>query len=240
MPGVGGARLTTAGRIRDESSVHALKIKEVDTRIESEIAGVRTSIQSAKFNVLQVRPQRQRAVPLTAVPCGRGYRCRCAPAGLPAYVPLRRGVARTSPAVCVARVDVFVQRVVKAERSSRTSGKRSPPRVPWLSRVCCRFPWPSARGPRSCAASSLAATPTVLATSGCCARRHRLRHVIVLSRRGSHGAPPRNLALLAHHGYADHVAQPVPHQWAGPHDAGADADAHVHPVVRRAGRRRRA
>ncbi|WFD02830.1 Protein fmp32, mitochondrial [Malassezia obtusa] len=41
------------GRIRDESSVHALKIKEVDTRIESEIAGVRTSIQSAKFNVLQ-------------------------------------------------------------------------------------------------------------------------------------------------------------------------------------------
>ncbi len=43
------------GRIRDESSVHALKIKEVDTRIESEIAGLRTSIQSAKFNVLQVR-----------------------------------------------------------------------------------------------------------------------------------------------------------------------------------------
>lgn len=42
------------GRIRDESSVHALKIKEIDTRIESEIAGVRTSIQSAKFNVLQV------------------------------------------------------------------------------------------------------------------------------------------------------------------------------------------
>ncbi|WFD42625.1 pyridoxal 5'-phosphate synthase [Malassezia psittaci] len=41
------------GRIRDESSVHALKIKEIDTRIESEIAGVRTSIQSAKFNVLQ-------------------------------------------------------------------------------------------------------------------------------------------------------------------------------------------
>ncbi len=42
------------GRIRDESAVHALKIKEVDTRIESEIAGLRTSIQSAKFNVLQV------------------------------------------------------------------------------------------------------------------------------------------------------------------------------------------
>ncbi|KAE8224714.1 hypothetical protein CF326_g7985 [Tilletia indica] len=41
------------GRIRDESSVHALKIKEVDTRIETEIAGLRTSIQSAKFNVLQ-------------------------------------------------------------------------------------------------------------------------------------------------------------------------------------------
>ncbi|CAD6916396.1 unnamed protein product [Tilletia controversa] len=28
-------------------------IKEVDTRIETEIAGLRTSIQSAKFNVLQ-------------------------------------------------------------------------------------------------------------------------------------------------------------------------------------------
>ncbi|CAO1631857.1 unnamed protein product [Jaminaea pallidilutea] len=53
---VSGVRLSLnleKGRIRDESSVHALKIKEVDTRIESEIAGVRTSIQSAKFNVLQ-------------------------------------------------------------------------------------------------------------------------------------------------------------------------------------------
>lgn len=52
---VSGVRLSLnleKGRIRDESSVHALKIKEVDTRIESEIAGVRTSIQSAKFNVL--------------------------------------------------------------------------------------------------------------------------------------------------------------------------------------------
>ena len=46
--------------------MHALKSKEVDTRIESEIATLRTSIQSAKFNVLQtltgvatgaVRPQ---------------------------------------------------------------------------------------------------------------------------------------------------------------------------------------
>jgi formate-dependent nitrite reductase membrane component NrfD len=33
-----------SGRIRDESSVHALKIKEVDTRIESEIAGLRSLI----------------------------------------------------------------------------------------------------------------------------------------------------------------------------------------------------
>ncbi|PWN94809.1 mitochondrion protein [Tilletiopsis washingtonensis] len=51
------------GRIRDESSVHALKIKEVDTRIESEIATLRTSIQSAKFNVLQT---------LTGVATGAG------------------------------------------------------------------------------------------------------------------------------------------------------------------------
>ncbi|UZJ55855.1 hypothetical protein CBS101457_005175 [Exobasidium rhododendri] len=41
------------GRIRDESSVHALKIKEVDTRIESEIAGLRSLIATAKINVLQ-------------------------------------------------------------------------------------------------------------------------------------------------------------------------------------------
>lgn len=36
------------GRIRDEASLHELKIKEVDTRIESEIAGLRTQIQGAK------------------------------------------------------------------------------------------------------------------------------------------------------------------------------------------------
>ena len=33
------------GRIRDESSQQELKIKEVDTRIESEIAGLRTQIE---------------------------------------------------------------------------------------------------------------------------------------------------------------------------------------------------
>lgn len=43
--------------------MHALKIKEVDTRIESEIATLRTSIQSAKFNVLQT---------LTGVATGAG------------------------------------------------------------------------------------------------------------------------------------------------------------------------
>lgn len=41
---VAGFRLIGSGRIRDESSVHALKIKEVDTRIESEIAGLRSTI----------------------------------------------------------------------------------------------------------------------------------------------------------------------------------------------------
>ncbi|CED82213.1 Uncharacterized membrane protein [Phaffia rhodozyma] len=41
------------GRIRDEASLHELKIKEVDTRIESEIAGLRTQIQGAKFSILQ-------------------------------------------------------------------------------------------------------------------------------------------------------------------------------------------
>jgi hypothetical protein len=37
------------GRIRDESSVHALKIKEVDTRIESEIAGLRSLIATVSL-----------------------------------------------------------------------------------------------------------------------------------------------------------------------------------------------
>lgn len=47
------AACRSAGRIRDESSVHALKIKEVDTRIEAEIAGLRSTIATAKINVLQ-------------------------------------------------------------------------------------------------------------------------------------------------------------------------------------------
>jgi len=41
------------GRIRDETSVQELKIREVDTRIESEIAGLRTAIETAKQSTLQ-------------------------------------------------------------------------------------------------------------------------------------------------------------------------------------------
>jgi hypothetical protein len=37
------------GRIRDESSQQELKIKEVDTRIESEIAGLRTQIEQVSY-----------------------------------------------------------------------------------------------------------------------------------------------------------------------------------------------
>jgi Protein of unknown function (DUF1640) len=36
------------GRIREESSRQELKMKEVDTRIEQEIAGLRAAIQSSK------------------------------------------------------------------------------------------------------------------------------------------------------------------------------------------------
>lgn len=36
------------GRMREESSGQELKIKEVDTRIEQEIAGLRTAIQASK------------------------------------------------------------------------------------------------------------------------------------------------------------------------------------------------
>lgn len=33
--------------------MHALKIKEIETRIEAEIAQLRTEIQSARFSVMQ-------------------------------------------------------------------------------------------------------------------------------------------------------------------------------------------
>lgn len=41
------------GRIRDEAGQQELRIKEVDTRIESEIAGLRTQIETAKSNIFQ-------------------------------------------------------------------------------------------------------------------------------------------------------------------------------------------
>ncbi|KAG6854542.1 hypothetical protein C0991_005454 [Blastosporella zonata] len=41
------------GRMREESSHQELKIKEVDTRIEQEIAGLRTAIQASKSLVAQ-------------------------------------------------------------------------------------------------------------------------------------------------------------------------------------------
>ncbi|KAG8933718.1 hypothetical protein FRC01_007435 [Tulasnella sp. 417] len=41
------------GRIRDETSVQELKLREVETRIESEMAGLRTAIETAKQNTLQ-------------------------------------------------------------------------------------------------------------------------------------------------------------------------------------------
>jgi hypothetical protein len=45
----GGALIVWwAGRIRDESSVQELKIREVDTRIESEISGLRTALEQSK------------------------------------------------------------------------------------------------------------------------------------------------------------------------------------------------
>ena len=41
------------GRIRDENSQQELKIREVDTRIESEIAGLRTQIEQSKITLVQ-------------------------------------------------------------------------------------------------------------------------------------------------------------------------------------------
>ena len=45
--------VTTTGRMRESSSGQELKIKEVDTRIEREIAEVRTAIQASKAVTLQ-------------------------------------------------------------------------------------------------------------------------------------------------------------------------------------------
>lgn len=41
------------GRMREEQSKQELKIKEVDTRIEQEIANLRTQIQASKLTTLQ-------------------------------------------------------------------------------------------------------------------------------------------------------------------------------------------
>ena len=41
------------GRMREEASGQELKIKDVDTRIEQEIANLRTNIQSSKATTLQ-------------------------------------------------------------------------------------------------------------------------------------------------------------------------------------------
>lgn len=44
------------GRLREESSGQELKIKEVDTRIEQEIAGLKTAIQASKVLVSHTLP----------------------------------------------------------------------------------------------------------------------------------------------------------------------------------------
>jgi len=41
------------GRIRDETGMQELKLREVETRIESEMAGLRTAIETSKQNTLQ-------------------------------------------------------------------------------------------------------------------------------------------------------------------------------------------
>ncbi|KAK9430057.1 hypothetical protein V1505DRAFT_372088 [Lipomyces doorenjongii] len=41
------------GRIREEAAVHELKIKETDTRIDSELANVKTQLEAVKFQVMQ-------------------------------------------------------------------------------------------------------------------------------------------------------------------------------------------
>lgn len=47
-PSAASLTLHIVGRIRDETSAQELKIREVDTRIESEIAGLRAAIEQSK------------------------------------------------------------------------------------------------------------------------------------------------------------------------------------------------
>ncbi|KAJ2401007.1 Protein fmp32, mitochondrial [Coemansia sp. RSA 2559] len=41
------------GRARDEQAVHEIKIRETDAKIEQEISGLRTQMESIKFSILQ-------------------------------------------------------------------------------------------------------------------------------------------------------------------------------------------
>lgn len=41
------------GRVRDEASEQELKMRETDTRIESDIANLRTQMEAIKFQILQ-------------------------------------------------------------------------------------------------------------------------------------------------------------------------------------------
>ncbi|KAG1049021.1 hypothetical protein G6F43_008626 [Rhizopus delemar] len=41
------------GRVRDEASAQEIKMKETDTRIESEISGLRTQMEAIKFQIMQ-------------------------------------------------------------------------------------------------------------------------------------------------------------------------------------------
>lgn len=41
------------GRIREEANVQELKIKETETRIEQEVAGLRERVEGVKFSTLQ-------------------------------------------------------------------------------------------------------------------------------------------------------------------------------------------
>ncbi|KAI7902431.1 uncharacterized protein BX663DRAFT_435558 [Cokeromyces recurvatus] len=41
------------GKTRDEASAQEIKMKEADTRIESEISGLRTQMEAIKFQIMQ-------------------------------------------------------------------------------------------------------------------------------------------------------------------------------------------
>lgn len=70
------------GRMRESSSGQELKIKEVDTRIEREIAELRTAIQASKVSISNSYTQSNRSILLLGCDFTIPRRFRCVSSNL--------------------------------------------------------------------------------------------------------------------------------------------------------------